>query len=358
MITSDEYDHKGSNTPFRFQYFGSSTLYSQKKHELSVGAFIRHIYRTFPKMLRDKKSDTTRATGKFRRTCPRVVRTRNTSDNRPNWTKFRWIPHLLADLTGSYAYRTWIVILTTVVAAYFGAYAVMESRHDRQMNRAMFERNTFITMVSSGEPGTFVAAMKNFGPVQTMAVPKSPPVFPPWNWFGTAIPNVEPLWRWAVHRFMLCTTDECGIEGSRITLRSSDLRYGMLNTVDLNSADLTYSVLSHVDLSAADLSDAVLTYAVLTDAVLFGAVLRRADLTDARLTNANLGGAVLTDAVLTRVDFSNADLFDATLNSAAIEHLRSAYWNEHTTWPEGLVPPCTRSSPDTPCLRSWKVDEP
>ena len=169
----------------------------------------------------------------------------------------RWSHHLRMDLIGPRAYRTWAIVLTTVVGAYFGVFAVMESRHDRQMSRAMFERNTFITMVSSGNPGTFIAAMKNFGPIQTMSAARSPPIFPPWKWFGTETPNLMPLWRWALPRLALCTAMECGYidpdgnEVFMVDLLSSDLSNAYLQDVRLINSRLMRADLRNADMQGA-----------------------------------------------------------------------------------------------------------
>ena len=301
-----------------------------------------------------------------------------------------WVRNLSGDLTGPFAYRTWIVILTSLVAAYFGIYAVIESRHDRQMNRAMFERNTFITMVSSGNRGTFVAAMKNFGPIQTMSVSQSPPIFSPWKWFGTELPNLKPLWQWAMHRATLCTSKECGNENYRIDLHRSDFTNAELNSVDLNGAllssarlngaklswaNLTGALLDHANLAGADLTQADLTgahivyadlsgadltkatlrnvdltnatlpraklrKAVLPNAKLIGAHFIEADLTEAHLVNADLTGAFLSGADLTGAYLAGANLTDVDVTRATLKTIFSAYWNEETVWPKGVVPPC------------------
>ena len=89
-----------------------------------------------------------------------------------------WYQNIWNDLFGPFGYRTWLLVFTTVVGAYFGLYAVMVARHDRLINRALFERNAFVTMVASGNRTSFVTAMKDFGPVQTV------PAFVPhrrWN---------------------------------------------------------------------------------------------------------------------------------------------------------------------------------
>jgi hypothetical protein len=68
--------------------------------------------------------------------------------------------------------RRGYLLIATLVAAYVGLYSVMEARHERQANRALFERANFMTMVASGHRGNFIAAMQTFGPVQTMTVLK------------------------------------------------------------------------------------------------------------------------------------------------------------------------------------------
>ena len=283
----------------------------------------------------------------------------------------RWSHHLWADLTGPHAYRTWIVILTTVVAAYFSVYAVMESRHDRQMSRAMFERNTFITMVSSGNRGTFIAAMKNFGPIQTMSVSRSPPIFPPCMWSGTETPNSKPLWRWALHRLALCTARECGLidsEGNEVF--TIDLLSSDLSNADLQKVWLINSRLMNADLRNADMRSALLVgsnlnygdlrHADLRDADLQGVTLNGADLRDADLRNADMARVIFRDpdrrytepGIDIIVHGDSAKLQGANLKTAqnlTLEQLRVAYWDEKTVWPDGLKAPCPRNLPDAPC---------
>ncbi len=50
--------------------------------------------------------------------------------------------------------------LVTLFGAYVGYYSIVEARHERNMNRASFERATFMSMVSSGNPASLTAAMK------------------------------------------------------------------------------------------------------------------------------------------------------------------------------------------------------
>jgi len=50
-------------------------------------------------------------------------------------------------LTGPTGYRVVVPVLATLIGVYAGLYAIAEARHDRLLNRATFERNTFITIV-------------------------------------------------------------------------------------------------------------------------------------------------------------------------------------------------------------------
>ena len=85
-----------------------------------------------------------------------------------------WIVDAWTYLTGPTGYRVVITVLVTAVGAYFGMFAIFEGRYERRLNRATFERATFITMVSSDNQGAFIAAMKDFGPIQTRKVPFEP----------------------------------------------------------------------------------------------------------------------------------------------------------------------------------------
>ena len=304
-----------------------------------------------------------------------------------------WKSNLLADLAGPRAYRTWALLLTTLVTSYFALHAVMDSRHDRQMEQARFERTNFMTMVLSNNQGAFVSAIKNFGWVQTMEIPEEPSIFVPWRWSKTVAPNMEPLQVWAESHFELCKVHQCGTVAKgadpefRISLRSSilvntDLTRAHLNNSDLRGANLTgaklrvsslaEAMLTDADLTRAELHRAKLMNADLSDAHLIDATMTRAnldgaDLTRAHLLRANLTDAYLANTTLTRADLTEADLTGATLTNARLESTRLyganlkgsrnltmkqlllAFWNEETKWPEGVSAPCPRSVPDEPC---------
>ena len=282
-----------------------------------------------------------------------------------------WRANLGRDLFGPHGYRTWIVCVTTIMAAYFSVYAVLESRHDRQLNRALFERNLFISMVSSGNKFMFLAAIKDFGAVQKIEVPVAPGLLTPWNWAGYEYPNEEPLLRWAGHRFPLCTARDCGlVDGSGKDVFRIDLLSANLRNANLYKLFLVKSRLTNAKLDGADLREALLIGALLESAIARGADLRGALLIGAVLNGADLTGSDLRGADLQGTIFRNpdrhvelngrksayrgepADLRAATLlgvRNAEPGQLNLAWWDERTTWPEGHTPPCRRNVPDDPC---------
>ena len=61
-------------------------------------------------------------------------------------------------------------VIASFLAAYIAVYSIFESIHERQLSRVSSERNVFMTMVSSGKSGSFIATMQTFGPLQNRAV--------------------------------------------------------------------------------------------------------------------------------------------------------------------------------------------
>lgn len=94
-----------------------------------------------------------------------------------------------------------------IVAAYVGLYAIVEARHERQMNRALFEQNRFMTLAASGSPGGLNAALAEYQPLKAKAIPKSPNVFFLWTWFQKEQVNEDALNRWAKRFFRECLKD-------------------------------------------------------------------------------------------------------------------------------------------------------
>ena len=137
-----------------------------------------------------------------------------------------WFHGVRETFLGKHGY----MIIVSLVGAYIGLYSIMEARFERAMSRATFERQAFMQVVSSG---SFVVAMKNFGPVQNVVVPQEPTLWTFWAWFKTGKPNKDPLHRWAVHFFPLCRgKPECG-GGGAFALE--------LSGADLRVADLTHT---------------------------------------------------------------------------------------------------------------------
>jgi uncharacterized protein YjbI with pentapeptide repeats len=228
-------------------------------------------------------------------------------------------------------------------------------------------------MVASGNRGTFVAAMKTFGPVQTMAVPRNPELLALSRWFKQEKPNEEPLHMWAFSFFPLCTPEACGNPDAqpkpwRIDLVRADLDDSYLLDVNLRDANLYNAGLRGANLSEADLRGADMTFAILIGADLTGADLRGAWLRGADLSDADLRGADLTHPGLNKAALREgititvpqpplntgrgADLTSATLNNTHLQgvdlrkvfgltqaQLNTACVNESTQLPDGLIRP-------------------
>ena len=289
----------------------------------------------------------------------------------------------------------------------------VEARHERHLNRALFERNTFMTMVTSGRDG-FVTAMQTFGPVQNSLVPNEPQLWPPLRgWFGSYRPNRGPLWQWASRFLRACEPNTCGIQAERddegkikegskswridlgranlegANLRGADLRGAMidestqigdkwrlvwrivnqgaaganLREAYLFGADLGGADLRRADLDGADLRRADLRGANLGRADLGGAHLGRANLEGANLEGANLGGANLGGAHLVVANLVGAHLGGAHLGRAYLrganlegaenttpEQLAEACVDATTTLPDGSKGP----DPPTKACKAWE----
>jgi hypothetical protein len=285
-----------------------------------------------------------------------------------------WARHAWRFFVGPEGY----LVLVSLIALYAAVYSLAEARHERRANRALFERSTFMSMVVSGNRGTFVAAMKTFGFVQTMTAPRDPELWPPWTWFAQEKPNEDPLQMWAFSFFPLCTAETCGNPDAqpkprRIDLRQADLPGTLLINVDLHDADLYNADLQRADLPDADLRGANLIFARLNGADLSDADLRGADLRGAWLIGADLSYAKLRGADLGRpprresrqlfVPQSSpgnisrrSDLTSATLDKTRLQgvdlrevfgltqaQLNAACVDDLTQLPDGLIRPA-------PCL--------
>ena len=205
-----------------------------------------------------------------------------------------WSQHAREDFS-----RHGYLLFVTLIGGYFGLYAVLEARHERGMNRALFERATFMSMISSSNRGSIVAALKNFGPIQTILIPSEPALWPPFhNWFFSEYqPNIEPMWIWALNFFPHCTKGSCGNthinQGYRLDLQMAKLSGAKLKDVDLHDAIL-------ID---ADLSDSNL---------------RKSNLQGANLRDANMDGADLREARINKTDLSYARLRGSDLRNTEL----------------------------------------
>jgi hypothetical protein len=241
----------------------------------------------------------------------------------------RWITSLFDTFFADRGYIT----AGSIAAAYLAWFGLIDSKSTQEETRASTERSLFMTLVSAGNAPSFVAAMKTFGPVQTIQVTEHPHLFTPWKWGRTYLPNQQPLWEWARSRLQSCEPQTCSLHGeSRIDLREANLFGADLRDTDLNGANLFHADLSKANLILADLREANLTIAKLLDANLIDANLFHADLTqanlidaklfDTTLTSANLTGALLQRAYLIRAQLTGATLIGADLKDARLNDAR------------------------------------
>lgn len=210
----------------------------------------------------------------------------------------RWVMHFADAVISNKGY----VPVGSVLAVYFFVFGLIDAKSTQEETRASVERSVFMTLVSSGNAPSFVAAMKDFGPIQTMRVTEHPSWFKFWDWGRTYQPNHVPMWHWANTRLGLCKKElkDCSLrDDTRLDLSGADLGGADLRGAHLDGADLTNAVLDRwTQLDGAYLSDADLH-----DTPLNGAHLKSAD-----LTGAHLNGAFLLDAVLTGADLTGAHL--------------------------------------------------
>jgi hypothetical protein len=216
------------------------------------------------------------------------------------------------------------VVIGSVVAAYFVVFRLIDAKSTQEETRAGLERSLFITLVSSGNAASFVAAIKDFGRIQTMLATDHPSWFKFWEWGRTHQPNRKPLADWAEWRLPECqkNNDYSAGDESRLDLYRAKLNGADLSADILNHADLTVTDLGHAELMRTFVRDAKLGLANLTEALLEHAdvtyaKLHAANLTDAHLRAANLGLADLTAADLTDVELTAADLTAAKLDGHA-----------------------------------------
>jgi uncharacterized protein YjbI with pentapeptide repeats len=257
-----------------------------------------------------------------------------------------WWSGLLERLRSKQGYLT----VASIVAVYLAIYGLIDTRSTQEETRASVERSLFMTLVSSGNAASFVAAMKDFGATQTMPVTEHPSLFKFWAWGRTYRPNLQPMLNWAWSRLGACKRDECSLD-SKTRL---DLSFARLIGANLDGADLSGADLSNATLSGASLGSAIVTKGVggtlfqtdlsganLSSAGLSGADLNGADLSNATLSGADLSGADLNGADLSGAELNGADLSGADLSNAELdgqEQLDQAC-GRPAKLPEGLHPP-------------------
>jgi uncharacterized protein YjbI with pentapeptide repeats len=245
----------------------------------------------------------------------------------------RWSIHFFNSVIGTRGY----LVVGSVLAVYVALIGLIDARSTQEETHASVERSVFMTLVSSGNAASFIAAMKDFGPTQLMTAHKVK-----FFWLKTYQPNREPMLHWAKSRLGLCQkksneTKDCSFPGddtrldlSAANLRRADLRDVDLHDADLHGAHLSGAHLSGAHLSGANLNDADLNGANLSGAHLFGARVIGANLSDADLRGASLRGAHLHRVHLRGADLSAAKLRGADLSGADLSaaNLRDAYLSD------------------------------
>jgi hypothetical protein len=234
-------------------------------------------------------------------------------------TRMRWWQFLRR--TSSRGLRILPEVVGIVAGIYLALYTAMLARHELRLNRATYERSAFIDLVTSNNRGAFIAAMQNFGPVQTIEVPPEPAIWPPWrlrNWWGESNqPNMDPLRTWAQRVFPECTSITCG----RPNMFAISTMKKSLPSADLDVDDLL--ALGHP---------------------LFGI---RIDLSGANLRGADIGGVGFSGVALTGADLRGTNL--SNVKNYEPSQFTSAFWDDRTTWPEKFTPPCPQNTRDHPC---------
>jgi hypothetical protein len=157
----------------------------------------------------------------------------------------RWMVTLIDAAVGDRGYLT----VGSIVGAYLAFYGLIDASHQRGENRASLERSTFVTLVSSNNPASFVVALKRFGKIQSMKATAEPELLQFWSWTHQSTPNMDFMYQWALHQFPLCLPRICSLDDKvRIDLAEVDLDETDLHDVDLHGADLHGAHLTAADL--------------------------------------------------------------------------------------------------------------
>jgi uncharacterized protein YjbI with pentapeptide repeats len=223
----------------------------------------------------------------------------------------RWLASGIDTLISDRGYIT----AGSIGAVYLAVFGLIDAKSTQEQTRASIERSLFMTLVSSGNPASFVSAMKAFGPTQTVLATRHPEPLEFWGWNGKTQPNMEPMHLWAA---------SADLSGS--DLRGANLRETHLENVHLRGANLSGANLSDATLSDANLSDATLT--TLRGPYLIGATLSDANLSDATLSDAT-GNTYLRGAKLRGANLESADLSGASLERAHLENANLENANLH-----------------------------
>src|SRR5262249_25153660 len=94
----------------------------------------------------------------------------------------RWLMDIGDTLVGNRGY----LFLGSVGAVALAFHGLFDTKATQEETRASLERSLFVTLVSSGNAASFVAAMKDFGPTQTIRATEHPSLLTPWRWGQTS----------------------------------------------------------------------------------------------------------------------------------------------------------------------------
>ncbi len=213
------------------------------------------------------------------------------------------------------------LIFVALAGAYVGLYAIVEARHERQLNRALFAQNRFMTLAASGNPGGLNAALAEYETLKDMDVLDEPSFWRFWKWGVTRKENEDVLKRWAQKFFRGCPENWCG-QGLDLTV---------LGNGDLKGADPVGANLQEADLDDANLQEA--------------------DLRQANLQEADLGYANLQEANLWRANLQKADLW--AVKNLIQDQLDEACTDDTTTLPQGLTLNPMSPEQREECVRVW-----
>lgn len=229
----------------------------------------------------------------------------------------RWAQDAFAYFWSSRGYA----IVSILAAVYVFLYSLANDAYQRAELNASTKLSTFVTLASSGNKLSFVAAMKDFASFQ-MAESVSPPGLNPLTWNQTTFPNQLFLNDWARVVLAACDEKECGGGGHRINLSAARLEGAQLRRIDFRRSNLVFARLSRANLLLSNFEDAHLPHALISGAILMNARFQRAKLPCASLEAVYATTSFFIDADLRGVKAAEGDFRHADFSGAHLEPVR------------------------------------